>query len=166
MLVEWAGVAQLAERLLPKQDVVGSSPIARSYPAQCAREGNGCTRHVPSGSSFLVPCCPYGHELLNNGDAISAISYDALDAATEPFQATHPGESNRHASGLSSFPVAPRGVTPHNTRRCPQQLGAGGTEAPKEISSGSRRQRMVTEPTAPSISTSTLFLADLYPGVT
>ena len=36
MLVQWAGVAQLAERLLPKQDVVGSSPIARSYPAQCA----------------------------------------------------------------------------------------------------------------------------------
>ena len=29
MLVQWAGVAQLAERLLPKQDVVGSSPITR-----------------------------------------------------------------------------------------------------------------------------------------
>lgn len=98
MLVEWAGVAQLAERLLPKQDVVGSSPIARSYPAQCAPEGNGCTRHVPSGSSFLVPCCPYGHELLNNRDAISAISYDALDAATEPFQAAHPGQDPRSGS--------------------------------------------------------------------
>ena len=39
-----AGVTQLAERLLPKQKVVGSNPITRSTnpPSNCSQTGKSC----------------------------------------------------------------------------------------------------------------------------